>query len=617
MQKRNALGGGSALSLLVSFTLTAGMIPSVAFAFETDAPEAIEENVDASLDSVDVVDWTQFGTCEWSIDSHGSLVFRPANGASEGTLADWSLGSELPWLGSHKVDIKSVSFQGTVHASITAWMFYGCSELTSVDLKGLDTSSVQNMACMFGECRSLKTVDLSCLDTSNATNLASLFLKCSALESVDLSTFKTSKVTDMGGMFSGCASLKSINLDGLDTSNVTLIYSMFNGCQSLTSLDLSGLDVSKVVDTSAMFSDCTSLSSLNLAGMNFSAARKVCHMFSGCTSLTSLDFSETNMPAAWNMGYMFEGCTSLRSIDLSGIGTSEATILDGMFSGCSSMTSLDLTNFNTVRTGYEVSADGMLKGCSSLKQISVGDKFMVANKVFPEPAGGKWVDKSTRVEYAVADIPTNQATTYVDSAAFPDVDYSQWYGWGVVFCGDKGLITGYGSGAKIGQFGVGDTLTRAQLAVILWRNAQPEAAAAYQGAADNTTGMSDVASNDYYTGAANWAVANKVINGSDDADGRHFNPNAPVTMEQLAVILANYADAAGAEAADQSSLSDFTDRDAISSWARGSVAWAKQKGLVSGYDNHDGTRTLNPQENVARERVATVLANAFEAGTLE
>ena len=195
---------------------------------------------------------------------------------------------------------------------------------------------------------------------------------------------------------------------------------------------------------------------------------------------------------------------------------------------------------------------------------------------------------------------------------FPDVDYTQWYADGVTFCAEKGLITGYADGEDSGKFGVGRTLTRAQLATILWRNAEPEAAGAYDGNVANETGMPDVADDEWYTGAANWAVANKVVNGFG---GTEFRPNDPVTAEQLATILANYADPAGAESADLGMLDSFADSGAISDWARGSVAWAKAKGIIDGYDE-GGVRLLKPYEEIARERVATILMDAFKSGVL-
>ncbi len=199
------------------------------------------------------------------------------------------------------------------------------------------------------------------------------------------------------------------------------------------------------------------------------------------------------------------------------------------------------------------------------------------------------------------------------AAGFSDVDPSAWYADSVLFCAEKGLMTGYTEGEDAGKFGVGRALTRAQLVAILWRNAEPEDASAYDGVAANATGMADVADNAWYTAAANWAVENEVVHGFD---GVEFRPNDPVTAEQLVTILANYADPAGAEKADLSVLSEFADFDAVSDWARGSVAWAKVKGVINGYDE-GGVRYLKPYEEIARERVATILMNAFEGEVLK
>lgn len=220
------------------------------------------------------------------------------------------------------------------------------------------------------------------------------------------------------------------------------------------------------------------------------------------------------------------------------------------------------------------------------------------------------------------EVRASEDVTYVAQFAsipseFPDVDYAEWYAEGVSFCSAKGLITGYAEGPDAGLFGVGRPLTRAQFAMILWRAADPEAAAAYKPAdASNTTGMDDVESFVWYTSAANWAVANQVINGSDNHDGTFsFMPNDPVTAEQVAKIFCNYAN--GGQAGDPAALGDLTDSDAISDWAVGSVAWAKESGLVSGYDNHDGTYTFAPAESTSRERAATLIMKAYRRGILK
>ena len=104
-------------------------------------------------------------------------------------------------------------------------------------------------------------------------------------------------------------------------------------------------------------------------------------------------------------------------------------------------------------------------------------------------------------------------------------------------------------------------------------------------------------------------------NGCFGVGGTQFQPDAPVTLEQMVTIIANYKDKAGAEAADQGVLSAFSDQASVSDWARGSVAWAKNHDLVSGYDR-GGYRELCPGESIMRERAASILMNAFETGVL-
>ena len=201
--------------------------------------------------------------------------------------------------------------------------------------------------------------------------------------------------------------------------------------------------------------------------------------------------------------------------------------------------------------------------------------------------------------------------------AFSDVDYSDssWYGDAVTYVASKGLITGY-SGTTL--FGVGDTLTRAQLATILWRNACPDEYASYDAeTAVDTTGISGSADGMYYTAAANWAVANGVITGFDRDDGtKDFAADDDVSFEQLVTILARLCATPDELAASGSDLSAFVDGDDASDWSRSAFAWAAANGLVQGYDEPAG-KFLRPGEPVARERVAVVLMRAFEMGILK
>ena len=358
----------------------------------------------ASDSGTPIVNWTKCGTCQWMIDSSGCLIIEPQSGES-GELEDWT-GSKAPWL-KYKNSIISATIKKTVIAKTTQKAFYDCKSLRSIDLSGLDTSSVIDMSFMFYGCSKLSSLDLSSFDTSKVTSMGGMFYGCSKLSSLDLSSFDTSKVTSMGSMFYGCSKLASLDLSSLDTSSVTSMSSMFSGCSSLKSLDLSSLDTSSVTDMSSMFRGCSKLVELNLSSLDTSKVKEgsrseggMSSMFSGCSSLVSLDLSSFDTSNVTGMGGMFSGCSKLATLDLSSFNTSNVKGNSGsprgmseMFSGCSSLINLDLSSFDTSNVGYMsrmfdgclrletlnlssfnarsvVDMDSMFKGCQSLKTIS-------------------------------------------------------------------------------------------------------------------------------------------------------------------------------------------------------------------------------------------------------
>jgi surface protein len=167
-------------------------------------------------------------------------------------------------------------------------MFYGCQDITSLDLSNFDTSKVTSMYWMFTACYGLTSLDLSSFDTSSVTTMSHMFSESTELASVDLSSFNTSQVTDMSCMFLWCKSLELLNLSSFNTSSVTTMASMFAQCQSLTTLDLSNFDTSQVTDMSSMFGSCCGLTTLDLSNFDTNQVTDMSEMFSGCTNLTSL-----------------------------------------------------------------------------------------------------------------------------------------------------------------------------------------------------------------------------------------------------------------------------------------------------------------------------------------
>ena len=82
-----------------------------------------------------------------------------------------------------------------------------------------------------------------------------------------------------------------------------------------------------------------------------------------------------------------------------------------------------------------------------------------------------------------------------------------------------------------------------------------------------------------------------------------FEPGNPLTREQLALVLRQYARYAGADMDVGGSLGGFSDQADASSWAREGLEWAVAQGLLSGYDDN----TLRPVRGISRCELAAVL----------
>lgn len=571
--------------------------------------------------------WQACGTCRWMIDAGGCLTIAPLPGQERGRLEDRESYELPPWY-KYSAAITSVRIEGEVCAATAKSMFERCSNLVSADLSGLDTSQATDMGRMFYGCSSLASLDLSGLDTSQATDMSCMFYGCSKLSSLNLLGFGASRVTNMSGMFCECSKLDAVDLSSFDTSRVWSMNRLFYGCSSLVSLDLSAFDTSSVEFMGEMFSGCSSLSYLDVSSFDTSHATDMGSMFGILGSLKAVRLGE---------GFSFMGAGSWRQCYLQT--PSRENGYTGLWERASDGIAFapDAIPNNVAATYFAQRKPGFVKTSIAGAVVSdIPDQIYTGADV--EPVFTVSLDGAQLVkgaDYSVTfrdNVATGTATVVVTGLGdyegavekmfsivegpifFPDVDYSEWYGDAVCFVSEKGLITGY---SDSGLFGVGDTLTRGQLATILWRNACPDDAASYDpDTAKDTTGLSGTTDGEYYTAAVNWAVANGVITGFDRADGsKDFAAGDSVTFEQLITILSRIGAAPGEVAAAGADLSGFADGGAADTWAASAIAWAANKGLVTGYVEPDG-KYLRPAERVARERVAVVLMRSFEMGIL-
>ena len=191
------------------------------------------------------------------------------------------------------------------------------------------------------------------------------------------------------------------------------------------------------------------------------------------------------------------------------------------------------------------------------------------------------------VENAYADCPKDDTCPM---AAFGDLNVNAWYHDGIHYCLDNGLMNGV-SDAKFAPTG---TVTRGMIVTMLWRLDG-------QRYPDYAMRFTDVPSGQWYTTAIRWAAAMKIVSGYD---AEHFGPNDPVTREQLATILYNYA-----KSKDQGFTGswmfqlDFTDASSISDWANEAMHWCAMKGILNG----KGANNLDPQGALTRAEAAAMI----------
>ena len=188
---------------------------------------------------------------------------------------------------------------------------------------------------------------------------------------------------------------------------------------------------------------------------------------------------------------------------------------------------------------------------------------------------------------------TIPATGVVDvTKMFTDVSHS-WADDGIRYCVTHQLMSGIGNNL----FGPKLTTTRAQIVQILYNlEGEPKVS--------GKTPFTDL-TQDWYQDAILWAYQTGVVAGTSSTT---FEPDLPVTREQIAVILMEYVTRVLKleRTWTPADLSAFPDAGSVSDWAKDAMADAVALGLISGASN-GGQTYLEPQGSATREQVATIL----------
>ena len=202
----------------------------------------------------------------WVKYADGTLTFlygyKKTLGENEYEL---NSGTHLPaWYGKSGNVTKAVfdaSFANARPTSCYSW-FCDFGNLKQIEgIENLNTTNVTEMASMFYGCSQLTSLDVTHFNTENVVHMENMFINCSSLASLDVTHFNTENVANMGSMFDGCSSLTSLDVTNFNTENVVWIMKIFKGCSALTTIYVSDKFVMAKVDDESvdMFKDCTNL----------------------------------------------------------------------------------------------------------------------------------------------------------------------------------------------------------------------------------------------------------------------------------------------------------------------------------------------------------------------
>ena len=552
-----------------------------------------------------------------SVTSIGYKAFDDCTSLTSVTIPD-SVTSIGDWAFSYCTSLTSVTLPDSV-TRIGERAFYYCTSLTSVTIPD-SVTSIGEFA--FSGCTSLTSVTIP----DSVTSIGGwAFYECTSLTSVTI----PDSVTSIGnGAFKGCTSLTSVTIPG----SVTRIgVGAFASCTSLTSVTIPD-SVTRIGKQA--FDYCTSLTDVYYAGseaqwkaISISSAGNndllTANIHYNYVSHTHSYKDVVTAPTCTEKGYTTHTCACGKSyVDTytdalghawdSGKVTKEPTETE---TGVKifTCTRCGETKTETIpKLTHEHSYDAVVtaptctaKGYTT-HTCACGDSYVDA---YTDALGHAWDEgkvtkAATETESGVKTFTCTRcgetktevipATGSVDvTEMFTDVSHS-WADDGIRYCVTHQLMSGIGNNL----FGPKLTTTRAQIVQILYNlEGEPEVS--------GTTPFTDL-TQDWYQDAILWAYQTGVVAGT--GDGTTFEPDRPVTREQIAVILMEYVTRVLKleRTWTPADLSAFPDAGSVSDWAKDAMADAVALGLISGASN-GGQTLLEPQGSATREQVATIL----------
>ncbi len=174
---------------------------------------------------------------------------------------------------------------------------------------------------------------------------------------------------------------------------------------------------------------------------------------------------------------------------------------------------------------------------------------------------------------------------------FYDIPGSAWYAPYISDLKERGLING--KSATI--FDPDGKITRAEFAKILALSSGED-----MGDYDHASQFTDVGDK-WYRPYINWAYENGVVTGKGSG---LFMPSDNITREEMAVMMARYANSISFNLPETSPLIVFADDGKIASWAKEAVQAMQQAGIITGKGNNN----FDPKGNATRAEASKIVS---------
>ncbi len=206
--------------------------PTVVDGLQIDWTDQSTDN-EVTIDGEDML-YTNDGWITWKVITADGLPQILATGVGPYQLREITNGVTRCMLSKNNA---SSSFAGEIQviggANLISMnsMFRDLDQLTSIDLTGMSSLLVTDMANLFNGCDLIIQASTGAFDPAIITDITGMFAGCGSIEYLDFGLFDTINILGMASLFANCTSLKCIT--NLDTTSATSKTDMFYLCDML------------------------------------------------------------------------------------------------------------------------------------------------------------------------------------------------------------------------------------------------------------------------------------------------------------------------------------------------------------------------------------------------